>query len=61
MAEDGAPTREELLKARADLLRQHSVLMNPVRGRGGNPALLARLKQMIADIDACLADLPDDA
>jgi hypothetical protein len=56
-SDDVPPTREELLTARADLQAQLDIVSNPQMSRDLNPSLVAKLEAMIADIDACLADM----
>lgn len=58
MPDDVPPTRAELIAARDRLKAQLAVLVHPVRNR--SPELIARLRAMIADIDACLAALDAD-
>ncbi|HEY1708109.1 MAG TPA: hypothetical protein VGG10_07575 [Rhizomicrobium sp.] len=48
--------REELLRGRIDLQRQIDVIYQPVRARDRNPQLLAKLKGMLAEVEALLAD-----
>ena len=58
MSDDAPPTRAELIAARDRLKAQLAVLVQPIRNR--NPQLIARLRAMIDDIDACLAALDAD-
>ena len=55
MSDDEPPTRAELIAARDRLKAQLAVLVHPIRNR--SPQLIARLRTMIDDIDACLAAL----
>lgn len=57
--DDGAPTRGELLKARADLLRQIEILKQPLYQRDSNPGLIAKLEAMVVEIDELL-EAPDE-
>jgi hypothetical protein len=60
---DAPPSREELLKARADVERQILELSyKPIAGGGGGtaspkPALLRRLNKILAEIGHELADM----
>jgi hypothetical protein len=54
------PTREELLKARADIREQIELVSNPIRPADRNPALIAKLRAMLDDINAAIADLEND-
>jgi hypothetical protein len=55
MASDDAPTRGELLNAKADLQRQLEIVRDPAMARDRNPGLVAKLATMIAQIDECLS------
>jgi DNA-binding FadR family transcriptional regulator len=55
-----APSREELLEARARLLHQLEIARYPIRHP--NPQLIAKLRAMINEINDCLTDAgPNDA
>jgi len=60
MSEDD-PTRTELLEARERLKEQLAIVSNPSRALDYNPALVAKLQAMIADITDCLAEPISDA
>jgi hypothetical protein len=58
MTDDTPPTREELIKARGDLMRQIDLVSAPmVVSRDRNPGLIAHLEAMVAEIDGCLAEM----
>jgi hypothetical protein len=61
MADDGPPTRKELLKAREDLEEQIARVSSPMMSRDRNPGLVAQLQAMLDEIDQCLADMEEDS
>ena len=61
MAEDDElPTREQLVQAREDLIRQLGYVEYPNDRKDLNPMLVAKLKAMIEEINQALADLGED-
>ena len=54
MSDQGEPTREELIAARDDILRQLETISHPAYYRDYNPVLAAKLKAMLDDLNECL-------
>ncbi|HEY2032627.1 MAG TPA: hypothetical protein VGH02_02945 [Rhizomicrobium sp.] len=57
--DDAPPTREDLLEAREQLKEQIARVLNPIRFTDQNPALVARLRAMLDDINNALAEFDD--
>jgi hypothetical protein len=56
--DDGSPpTREQLLAAREDLIRELESLRNTAFGRRPDPNLVEKLKTMVAEIEECLVQM----
>jgi hypothetical protein len=58
--DEGAPTRDELIRARNQIQRQIAIIHTPAITRDRNPALEAKLRAMVNEIDECLAALERD-